>query len=154
MAQKEKIQYIRYYAAGSAARKLERQPQIHEHAAPVQVPQKRIPIVIDPVAVIGTVVALALLVCMLVGVAQLNAVNEQVLEMQQTIASLEAEQKQLRSEYEAGYDLEEIRAQAAAMGMVDSTQVEHITITLPEEEVPETMTWWETIVEEILGLFA
>ena len=155
MAQKEKIQYIRYYAPGSAARKLERQPQqTQAHAAPVQVPQKRIPIAIEPVAVVGVVVALALLVCMVVGVVQLNGINSQISQMQQTVTQLQAQQKQLETQYRESYDLDEIRIRAEALGMVDSALVEHISVTLPEMEEEVPLTWWENLLQEIQGLFA
>ena len=61
MAQKDEIQYVRYYAYGSAATKLE-EPERRRRERPAPKPKaERIPIPFDPVAVFGTAVAVLLI---------------------------------------------------------------------------------------------
>lgn len=158
MARKEKIQYINtYYAAGSAARKLERQPE-RKQAEPIRhaaAPAEKITVYVDPVAVVGTVVALALLVCMVIGVVQMNGLNAQIQAAESYIAELESQQEKLEAEYKASYDPEEIRIQAEALGMVDSSQVRHITVAVPQP-LPqvEEPTWWEELLNALGDFFA
>ncbi len=69
MVQKPEIQYVRYYAEGSAAKVLvhqpaKPQPKVRRKQAPVQ----RIVIPFDSVAVIGTAIALVLTVLMFVSI--------------------------------------------------------------------------------------
>ena len=153
MAKKDEIQYVRYYAYGSAATKLE-EPERRRRERPEPKPrQERIPIPFDPVAIFGTEVAVVMLVCVLVGFAQVNHVNDEITAMEGYMGTLKAENYALQKTYDAGYDLEEVRTAAEAMGLVPIEQVRHITIAIPEPEVVEELPWWEEMWNEFVSMF-
>jgi hypothetical protein len=70
------------------------------------------------------------------------------------VTQLQQENVQLRTEYEAGYDLDEIRQLATAMGMVPAEQAERVQVhvNVPVEE--EEPTAWENFCMFLTGLFA
>ena len=69
MARKTTERYVRYYTFGSTAAKLDRQER--KAALPqYKTPEKRKPIPVDPVALVGSAVAVLLAILMLVGFAQ------------------------------------------------------------------------------------
>ena len=69
-----KAQYVQYYTAGSAARKLAPVIPLNTPVLPrTRVQQKRMKIYLDPVALLGTVVAVAMLVSMMVGLSALKS---------------------------------------------------------------------------------
>ena len=117
-------------------------------------PQPLITIKFDPLAVMGTIVAMVMIVCVMIGCVQVNRVNEQIAQTEVLLSGLKAEYSILQNEYEHGYDIEEIRTAALAMGMIPRDQAEHVTVnvSLPEE-IPE-LTWWENLVHDIQELFA
>lgn len=155
MTRQSDVRYVNFYTSGTAARQVERKSEKKPVKQTVAAaPVRRIPIPFDPVAVFGTTVALVMLVCMLVGLAQVNTANEQVQAMEHYVTQLEAENARLQSEYAEGYDLDEIRIAANSMGLVPVEQVRHITITIPEEEAVEQPTWWEQLLLDFQELFA
>ena len=105
MARKYTERYVRFYTVGSAAAKLdtvERKAALPEY----KTPEKRKPIPVDPIALVGSAVAVLLAVLMLVGFAQVAHTSAQVKKLQTQVMTLELEQEQLRQKYENGYDLE------------------------------------------------
>ena len=66
MAVRTDIQYVQFYVDGSTARKPEQRTQAKHAAAPKYRRVKRKVVVVDPVAILGTVVTVCLLVAMLV----------------------------------------------------------------------------------------
>lgn len=155
MAQKEKIEYIRYYAVGTAAHKVERQPEkkVKKTIVP-EAPMERITVAFDPVAVMGTLVAAVMLVCVIVGFCQVNAANDQVQAMETYISGLNAQNARLAEEYVRGYDLEEVRIAASSMGLIPMEEARHITITIPEVVEEPEPTWWEELISDFQELFA
>ena len=161
MARQPDIQYVRFYTSGSAARKLE----------PIQKPEKKAPAVqprprrrvrrdsrmvlrVDPVSLCATVVAAVLLVAMAVGMIELGSVSAQEDRMEGYVSQLQAENAQLQAEYEAGYDLEDIRQKALDMGLVPADQVEHVTIRVTHPEPEPEKSGWETFWAEFWDMFA
>ena len=130
-----KAQYVQYYTAGSAARKLAPVIPLHTPALPRTREQKRLKIYVDPVALFGTVVAVAMLVAMLVGVSALQAEQAKTATMVQYVESLRVENEALRTQYAEKCNLEEIREDALALGMVPKEQATHtlIQVELPAE---------------------
>lgn len=122
------IQYIRYYTEGSAARKLVQ--TIPEKAAPAPRSQKKKqPVLyIDPVAIIGMVTAVILVVCMFIGLHSYNKAQQRRYEMEQYVNRLEVQSAQLDQRYAEGYDLDDIRLKAVLAGYVPVNQVTHITV--------------------------
>lgn len=153
MAKREDIQYVRYYAYGSTAVKPqpELRPAVKEevqptaHAEPIQVP-------FSPVAVFGAAVAVVMILLVLVGFVQLNRVNDEIRGMELYISNLKSENYALNKEYHSGYDLDEIKTAAEAMGLVPVEQVRHVTVHIPEPEVVVELPWYQQIWNEFLSM--
>lgn len=158
MARKPEIQYIRYYTDGTAARKPEPQVQPKKRRAPQ--PQKRrrprYILRVQPLAVCGVLICVALLLMMVTGVAQMLSAREQAEEMERYVTALTDSNNQRREEYQAGLDLEMIEKAALAMGMVPESEVPHITISvpMPEAEPEAEPGFWQEITTFLTGLFA
>jgi len=157
MVKKPDIQYIdRFYVHGSEARVLELKPKKRtiKTVLPLSVPDNTIKIAIDPVAVCGIVVAIALLVMILIGSVQYVQVYNRYQDMMDHVVSVQNENVELRETYRSRINLEEIREKALAMGMIPIEEATTITIRaeLPQRE-PE-MTFWEDFVWLCKGLFA
>jgi len=136
MAQGVNVQYVQFYTAGTAAKKLAPSIPVRTGVLPrAKAQQKRIKIYLDPVALVGTVVAVAMLVMMLVGLSGLQAAQEKTAVMTQQVELLRQENEALRTQYAEQCDLEEIRETAVALGMVPKEEVTHtlIQVDLPAE---------------------
>ena len=128
------VKYIRYYTDGSAAR----QPEIRPVRKPLPRPRKAkkpaYVLYVCPVALCGILAAAVLLVMMAVGSVQLYQAKQQQRDMAQYVAHLEWDNALKAEKYEAGLDLEEIRRQAVAMGMVPQEEVRHMEISVGEPD--------------------
>lgn len=146
--------YVRYYTFGSAAPKLDR-PEPRQKLPNMKSAQKRKPIPVDPVAFVGSTVAVLLAVLMVVGLVQLNRVNAQVREMETKVMELELGHRQLLEIYENGYDLDEIRVEAESMGMIPIEDARHIQVKVPAEviETPR-LSWWDSLLVSVRQFFA
>ena len=157
MNQKPKIQYVgQFYIHGSEARQLELQEK-KKHAKsklPLERLRKVEVIYLDPVAIFGIVTALVLLAVMTVGVLQIRDDWKDYQTMSNYVSRLNSENAELKADYRSQYDLEDIRVEAEALGMVPKSQLEVRTVyvTIPQPE-PE-MTWLEEIQWFLSGLFA
>lgn len=156
MARKTQVQYINFYNAGSEAYKYDFEP--YRKKAEVTLPKprrnKKIVVKVDPVAVLGICMAVVMLVMMISGVVRLCGVRQQQAEMAQYVQRLQEENTQLQQTYENGYDLDEIREIALAMGMVPKDQVQRIQIPVSVQEMEEEPTGWENFCSFLAGLFA
>ena len=157
MVKKPDIQYIdRFYVHGSEARVLELKPKkrIIKTVLPLSVPDNTIKIAIDPVAVCGIVVAVALLVMLVIGMVQYVHVYDRYQAMMDHVVSVQNENVELRETYRSGIDLEQVREKALAMGMIPIGEAQTVTIRaeLPQRE--PKMTVWEDFVWLCKGLFA
>ncbi len=154
MARVNKVQYVNFYTAGSAAYKFEPKPLPKKQATLPKIRRKkRILVHVDPVAVICGCVAVVLLVMMLTSLIQFSAVRQQEQQMAEYVQQLQQENAALQAEYRAGYDLEEIRDIALGMGMVPVEQAEHIQVELNVPVVEEPSAW-ENFCTFLAGLFA
>ena len=157
MARQPDIQYVRFYTAGSAARKLE---VVSEPQKRVELPKPRVRrqprkvIRIDPIALCAVLVAVLMFVAMVAGVVELASVSIRADKMESYAAGLESENVRLWESYKAGYDLEEVEQKALAMGMVPADQVEHITIQVQNVQPEPEPTFWEELRAMIAELFA
>lgn len=157
MVKKPDIQYIdRFYVHGSEARVLELKPKrrIIKTVLPLSVPDKTIKIAVDPVAISGIVVAVALLVLLVVGSVQYVQVCRQFQAMMDYVVTVQNENVELRESYRSQINLDEIEEKALELGMIPAEKADVITIhpELPVKE-PE-MTAWEEFVWLCKGLFA
>lgn len=158
MARQPDIQYVRfrYYTDGSAARKPE--PEIvRKKAAPQPKPRaktaRRAVIHVDPVALLAMAVAAVMLVAMAVGLINLAVADAKAERMEQYVAQLRAENTQLQSKYEAGYDLADIEKQALAMGMIPIEDAEHVYIQVTVPQTAPEPTFWEEVQQFFAELF-
>lgn len=158
MAMQPDIQYVPFcYVDGSAARKVQRQPEkkATQATAPKQRRAKRKVIAVDPVAISGIVIAVVMLVMLLAGYAEYTAVQEQKLQMQDYLTSLQLENAQLQQTFDSNVDMEYVEEVAGALGMVpaaDANQIQ-IEVQLPIQETTQ-LTLWESITTFLAGLFA
>ena len=144
MVQKPKIQYVgQFYVHGSEARALELEQE--KKKAKTRLPLARLEkiekIYVDPVALVGILVSVVMLVTMAVGALQIQDDWKEYERVSTYVSQLKKENAQLTSSYRASYDLEDIRMKATAMGMVPKSEVETMTVivTLPE---PEPVRTW------------
>lgn len=156
MAVRTDIQYVSFYMDGSTARKLEKKTQTKHAAAPRQRKAKRKVVVIDPVAIIGVVAAVCMLIFLWSGISQYRATQARNEQMQAYVEQLQAENAQLEMDYKNGYDLDEIRAFAESLGMVPASEANRVEISveLPQEEPVVEMSLWESFITFLTGLFA
>jgi hypothetical protein len=160
MARQPDIQYVRYYTSGSAARKIELQPE-KKKKNNVTLPQrpriqrqKRTVIPVDPISVLAVLVAGFMLIAMVAGMLRLGAVNAEVEAMDGYVARLQQENTALRQEYESGYDLKDVEQKALEMGLVPIEQVKHVTIEVIEPVEEAEPTFWEKATAFFSELFA
>ncbi|MBR4862959.1 MAG: hypothetical protein IKU07_00165 [Oscillospiraceae bacterium] len=156
MAQQPEIQYIRYYADGSAARKAEfvapfktlRLPKLKKKRTQVTVHY------IDPVAILGILVSVIMLALLVVGVVQLTTANREAKQLERYVHSLEQQNARLQGDFDQALKLEDVQRTADALGLVPMEQVTHITMQLPVVEEPETPDAWDRFVTFLTALFA
>lgn len=157
MARQPDIQYVKYYTAGSAARKIEFKQPVKKN---VSLPQPKVRreqktvIHLDPISLCALVVAAVMLMAMAIGMIQLGSVNAEADKLEGYVADLQSENVRLHKEYESGYDLEAVRQEALAMGMVPMDQVEQITIDVRIAQPEPEPTVWEEFGTFLAGLFA
>ena len=153
---KNNSRYIQFYTAGSAAVKVEVQDENLWAPLPEPKPAKKINIRLDPVSVIGFAVAVCMLICLTVGIMQLNDSRREVATLERYVAQLSAENYALEETYRSSFRLEEVREQAMEMGMVPAEErpATHIYVTMPQIEVVEDPTVWEKAAALLTSLFA
>ena len=156
MARGTSVQYIQFYTDGSAARKAAPVVPLQTAALPNVKKRKKIIIRVDPVAVLGIVVAVLMLCLMIGGITELRAAQEQTAAMEQYVSELQQENKSLQAEYSAGYDIEEVERMARAIGMVPAEQVTKVPVRLsaPPQPQTESLGFWDSITTFLAGLFA
>lgn len=155
MARQPDVRYIRLYTDGSAARKMElATPSKSVKANHRPKKQKKILVFVDPVAILGIITAVVMLVVMFTGMHMLKQARYETKQMEQYVASLQEENKLLQAEFEAGYDLETVEQTALALGMVPVDQVEHIKISVEVPKEAEQPDTWDQIYTFLTGLFA
>lgn len=157
MANKPDIQYIsRYFVPGSDAPEIApkevRKPT--KTTLPKQWRREKVRIYVDPVALASVVVAVAILVTMVVSIAQFSRSWTAYQTMESYLTTLRDENVTLEHTYRTGYDLETVEEQALALGMVPVSQVQTISVpvTVPTPEPEPTV--WDNIVWFLKGLFA
>ena len=153
MARKYNDRYVRFYTFGSTAAKLEQERRTS--LPKYRKPAKRKPIPVDPVAFVGSAVAVLLAVLMVVGFFQVAQATAQVNDLQNQIAGLELEQQMLEERYESGYDLNEVRIAAVSMGMISEEEANHVQVEVSSQviEAPQ-QRWWEPIMMSLRQFFA
>ena len=157
MAQKPEIQYVgQFYVHGSEAKKLAQKNE--QKKAKTELPLHRFErirkVYVDPLAIGSILLAAVLLVSMVAGALSLQTAWQELGTAQQYVYELENRNSILTAQYRAGYDLEEVRSAALALGMipVEEAQTMQLRVTVPVQE-PEA-TWVDDLVWFMEGLFA
>lgn len=153
MARQPDIQYVSFSTEGSAARKMAPVSPWKIAKLPNIRKNKKIVLHIDPVAILGIATAMIMLVMMIVGVVQLNQVQQEAAVMEAYVDTLRDDNTQLMTAYQSGYDLQEVETMALALGMVPNTQVRTVQVDVPvvEEEPAGAL---EQVWVFLTGLFA
>lgn len=155
MARKPEIQYVRYYTDGSAARKLEiLSPHKRKAASPQRRKQQGYVIYVDPLAVAGILLAVAMLIAMLVSSIQLAVAKQQLSDAKAYVTTLRQSNEQLQKTYDEGYDLMEVEKSALALGMIPASQAQTISVQIQEDPVVEEVTFWDRLSAKLTELFA
>lgn len=154
MARQNEIRYVNLYMAGSAAYQLEPVQPKKKVKLPKAPKRQKLLIRLDPLTMIGFVVAFVMIIAMTVGVVTLNSAVHEAAVMEEYVTSLEQKSAQLEAQYRESYDLEEVRKYALAMGLVPVEQAERIHIQFEQPPVQEETTAWEDFWVFLVGLFA
>jgi len=155
MVQRVDIQYVRFYTQGSAAKKVAPAISVHTGALPQVTKRKVQRIYLDPVALLGTAVAVCMLIMMLVGLSGLRAEQAKTEEMVSYVEQLRQENEALHTQYEEECDLERIRETALALGMIPCEEAAHVAIQVSVPQVQEEpANLWQRIGTFLTGLFA
>ena len=154
MAQGVKVQYVQFYTQGSAAKRVAPAIPLHTGAIPQTKKKKLLHVFIDPVAIMGIVVALSMLVMMLVGVSALRTEQAKTAQLAAQVEQLQAENTALQAQYDEQLDLEKIEQTALALGMIPQQEATHISIEIEPPVVEEQITLWQRIGTFLTGLFA
>ena len=157
MVQKPDIQYVhQFYVYGSEAKVLELKPQKKNNRTflPKAAPDEKIKIAIDPFALCGIVVAVAMLVLLVVGSIQYLQVCQEYQQMMDYVVTLQNENIIKEDQYLSQIDLVDIEEKALALGMIPMEEAEVIFISpvIPQPEPEES--WYENISWFLSGLFA
>lgn len=136
MANRKPVQYIQFYTDGSAARQPEIRPLKKKNPAPKprKAPRVKYVFYVCPVALCGILAAAVLLILMAVGTVKLVGAKQEQEAMAQYVSRLEWENRMKEEAYEASLDLEQLRRQALALGMVPQDQVRHMEISVGNNE--------------------
>ena len=157
MAAKPEIQYVgQFYVYGSEARKLEPKRQEHKKNTFREQPkmeQTRV-ISVDPIALIGLVVAAAMLICLAVCAMQIGDTWQEYEAVSNYMSQLMMENSSLKHEYVNSFDLAEVEAAALALGMIPATEANTIIVPVHVPVAEPEPTFWEDLVWFAQGLFA
>ena len=157
MAAKPEIQYVgQFYIYGSEAKKLEPKRQERKKTAVLEQPkteQTRV-ISVDPVALIGLVVAAAMLICLAVCAAQICDTWQEYESVSNYLTQLMMENASLKHQYDNSFDLAEVEAAALALGMIPATEANTIILPVHIPAAEPEPTFWEDLVWFAQGLFA
>ena len=156
MAQRIDVQYIHFYTQGSAARRILPAVKPQTGVLPQMKKKKIQRIYVDPVAVLGTVVAVCMLIMMVVGIGQLRAEQQKTADMMAYVEMLQQENTALQTRYDEECDLEAVEKTALALGMIPSQQANRtaIQVELPQPQTDIQVSLWQRIGTFLTGLFA
>ena len=157
MAQKPEIQYVgQFYVHGSEAKKLARKTE--QKKAKTELPLHRFERIrkvhVDVLAISSILVAAVLMITMVAGTLSLQSAWEELHIAQEYVYELESANATLAAQYRSGYDLDEVRSAAIALGMipVEEAQVVSLRVTVPEVQPEPTLL--DDIIWFLEGLFA
>lgn len=156
MANRVQIQYVKYYTQDNTAKRVAPAIPLHTGALPQIKKRKVRRIYVDPVATLGIVVAVSMMIMMIVGMSHLTAERNRLEVMEQQVEMLRQENMDLQAQYDKELNLDEVKEIALALGMVPGREVAHssIEVELPPVEEPAQVSIWNRIGTFLTGLFA
>ena len=157
MARKPEIQYIgQFYVHGSEVKKLavKEQPKQAKTELPLHRFERIRKVHVDVLAIFSILIAAVLMITMVAGTLSLQSSWQELHIAQEYVYELESANATLAAQYRSGYDLDEVRSAALALGMIPAGEAEtmNLRVTVPQQE-PE-MTWMDEMVWFLEGLFA
>ena len=154
MARRNELRYIQYYVGTAAPKLIPQQPKKKNKTSLPKVEKKKsYTVPVDPLALGGILVSVAMLILMVVGFAELRTCKQELAQMSQSVQMLHERNADLQEEYADKCDLEVVEKAAVGLGMIPADEVEHITISVTEPETHGT-TIWERIGVFLEGLMA
>ena len=156
MANRVQIQYVEYYTQDNTAKRVAPAILLHTGAIPQIKKRKVYRIYIDPVATLGVVVAVSMMIMMIVGLSNLSSEQKRLEVMEQQVRVLRQENMDLQARYDKELNLDEVKEIALALGMVPGRDVAHssIEVEMPQVEEPARISIWNRIGTFLTGLFA
>ena len=155
MAKQSDVRYINHYVSGSLAYQQEEKSRRKSTAKlPKLKPNQKIVIPVDPLAMIGIVLAFVLMITMVVSMVHWNQAQKETAALKSYVATLQEENIRLQDTYKSGYDPDEIREIALNMGMIPADQATHIQMQVVVPQVEEQPEGWAAVWAFILGMFA
>ncbi|MBQ8748311.1 MAG: hypothetical protein IJZ14_00640 [Oscillospiraceae bacterium] len=156
MAQNVDVRYVQFYTHGSAAKRIAPAAIPLISALPKPKKRKIQRIYVDPVATLGIVVAVCMLVMMVVGISQLRVEQQKTAQMISYVERLQQENDSLQAEYLAECNMEEVERTALALGMIPREDALYtpIEVELPQLESAQQASIWQRIGTFLTGLFA
>lgn len=153
MTQKPEIQYVgQFYVYGSEAKEAALKDKIAKFRLPKPKMEKIQKIYVDPVATVGIVVALILLVTMAVGAVKLKESMDHYAVVQNYLTEVKRENARIEHEYHRSFDIEHIQSAAEGMGMIPAGEAKTIKlkVTMPEPKAEPTV--WDNFLWFVRGL--
>ena len=157
MARKPDIEYInKYYVHGSEAKIIafRTTEKKAETTLPKPLQEKKMCIVVDPVALCGLLVAMFMLVVMAVGLGDYKNACMEHQAMEDYLIQLQDENLLLKHNYRNSYDIHKVKETALALGMVPASEVAVSKIEVKIPEPKEEFTWWGNLKWSLGLLFA
>jgi hypothetical protein len=157
MAQKPEIQYVgQFYVHGSEAKKLARKTE--QKKAKTELPLHRFERIrkvhVDVLAISSILIAAVLMVTMVMGTLSLQSSWQELRIAQEYVYELESANATLAAQYRSGYDLDEVRSAAIALGMIPAEEAQVVSLRVTVPEVQPEPTLLEDVVWFLEGLFA
>ena len=157
MVQKPDIQYVtQFYSYGSEAKvlQLKTAKKNKKTELPKAVPEQKICIAVDPVALAGIVIALALVILMAVSVQTYLDVCTEYEVMTECVVQLQNTNVQKQQDYREMYNLADIEEKALALGMIPMEDAQVVIINPVIPEVTPEPGLWDNVSWFLKGLFA
>jgi len=153
MARRYESRYIQYYLGTAAPKLIPLRTKKNKTSLPEEYKAQSFTIRVDPLALGGIVVSVAMLVLMILGMVQLHSAKQELVQMTNYVNSLQDTHASLKADFAEKYDIETIEKAALGLGMIPAEEAEHITIYVPiQEEQPTGI--WSRIGSFLTGLFA
>ena len=157
MIRKPDIEYIdKFYVHGSEAKVIEFAPnkRTPKTTLPKPLREKKTSIEVDPIALCGLVVAIAMLIVMAVGMVDFKAACEENRIVSEKLQQLRDENVMKQYDYYTKLDLDYVEAAAEVMGMVSADKATTVPILVSVPQAEEKYTPWGDFLWSLSCLFA